>query len=105
MPKTIGIKLTDSDLAKWESCAEAEGLTLTAWIRQKVNLGLAESPKKVNHGAQKEANPTEKVNLVEPEKAEKPQKSRGKSPCHAFGRHDLAMIDGAVKCRRCGWQA
>lgn len=44
MPKVIGLKLTDGELAAWTLLAEKEGLTLTKWIRQRVNQPLASHP-------------------------------------------------------------
>ena len=75
---------------------------MTAWVRKKVNLGMEVEPQKVNLPPVKAP---EKVNLGTP-KVEKVNHPIEKvNPCKAYGRHDYALIDGAIQCRRCGTQA
>lgn len=40
MSKVVGIKLTDSDHARWAQQAKSEGLTLTEWVRATCNTRL-----------------------------------------------------------------
>ena len=101
MGKVIGIKLNDQDHANWSAQADKEGLTLTAWIRSKVNLGMEVEPKKVNLSPetdQKVNLKTEKVNP--PIKKVNPSKGTPNQVCRAVG-HAFIMEGGKMVCSRC----
>jgi hypothetical protein len=98
MGKVIGIKLNDQDHANWSAQADKEGLTLTAWIRSKVNLSMEVEPQKVNLKVEKAP---KKVNLPsEAGQKVNPSKGTPNQVCRALG-HAFIMEDGKMVCSRC----
>jgi hypothetical protein len=104
MSKVVGIKLNDQDHANWSAQADKEGLTLTAWIRKKVNLSMESEPQKVNLKAESD----QKVNLPSemgqkvnpPIKKVNLSKGTPNQVCRALG-HSFTMQGDQMVCSRC----
>lgn len=129
--KKLSIRVTEAEYAQLEmECRAANCRTISAYVRQKLTKNVGQTPKTSDKSPEK-VNPVRIiVGQIEPETVEKPQESRGfdevletspkieklkqdaikevrkrTNPCKVYGRHDMALLDGKITCRRCGYQA